>query len=140
MIIKGKASVRRRSLWRQSGGLWAFVAWGMAMLLASSAVSALTYSYDNTTSGTISFAATPCANPLLRTFAVTDSFTVTSVAVGLNVAHTQRGDVRVTLVAPNASSLQLIAGSNNNDDNFDVLLSTNSEGALNDGLASLRRC
>nr|HRC87799.1 hypothetical protein [Thermoanaerobaculia bacterium] len=54
----------------------------LALLACAAPARALIYTYDNTTSGTLSNAATPCTNPLVRSFTVTDSFTVSSIAVG----------------------------------------------------------
>ncbi len=102
---------------------------------------ALTYRYDNTTSGAVNFSAAAagsagCATPLVRTFTVSDSFTVSRVGLGFNVSHTNRGDVRATLVAPSGTSLQLIAGNagggGDTDDNYDILISSNTEGVLDD--------
>ncbi len=98
---------------------------------------ALTYSYDNTTSGTLSNGATPCNNPLVRTFTVSDSFTVSSIAVGLNITHNNRGDIRATLVAPDSTSFQFITNGGDTDNDYDITVSTNTEGALDDGDADV---
>jgi len=95
---------------------------------------ALIYTYDNTTSGAIGIAATPCSNPLDRNFTVSDSFTVSSIGLGLNLTHTYRGDMQGTLVAPGGTSFQFLASNGGDgDDNYDVLFSTNTEGAVDDG-------
>ncbi len=104
----------------------------LALLACAAPARALIYTYDNTTSGTLSNAATPCTNPLVRSFTVTDSFTVSSIAVGFNASHTTRGDIRVILVAPNNTTLTILNNSADNDDNYDILMSTNTEGALDD--------
>ncbi|HEV7667818.1 MAG TPA: C25 family cysteine peptidase [Thermoanaerobaculia bacterium] len=110
-------------------------------LFIAGPVVALTYTYTNTTTGTVNFSAAAagaagCATPLVRTFAVADSFTVSQVGLGFNLDHVNRGDIRITLVAPGGTSLQLIAGTagagGDADDNFDILLSSNTEGALDD--------
>ncbi|MCB1034112.1 MAG: proprotein convertase P-domain-containing protein, partial [Acidobacteria bacterium] len=103
------------------------------LALAGRPAAALIYTYDNETSGTISFAATPCSNPLLRTFTVSDSFTVSAIALGLNVSHNNRGDIRGTLVAPGGSSFQFLTETGDGDNNYDVLFSTNTEGGRDDG-------
>ncbi len=111
-------------------------------LVCGRPAAALTYGYDNATSGAVGFSAAAagaagCATPLVRTFVVADTLTITQVGLGLNLDHTRRGDFRVTLVAPSGTFLQLIAGSagagGDAQDNFDILLSTNTEGALDDG-------
>lgn len=111
-----------------------------ALLLASAGpAGALIYTYENTTSGTVSQAATPCSNPLLRTFTVTDSFTVSEIAIGINISHPRRGDVQARLVAPNGASIEVIADSTNSDDNYDIYITnmpsetTGSNSPLNDG-------
>lgn len=111
-------------------------AFGLGLLAGPAA--ALTYTYENTTGGAVNFSAAAagaagCATPLVRTFTVADSFTVSQVGLGFNLSHANRGDVRVTLVAPGGTSLQLIAGgSGDTDDNYDILLSVNTEGGLDD--------
>lgn len=118
------------------------LACGIACALGGGRAGALTYTYENTTSGAINFSAAAagaagCATPLVRTFAVADSFTVSRVALGLNLDHNNRGDVRVTLVSPGGTSLQLIAGTagggGDTQNNYDILLSSNTEGTLADG-------
>lgn len=118
----------------------ALAAAAFALMLAAAPAGALTYTYENTTSGTVSQGATPCSNPLLRTFVVTDSFTVSEIAIGINITHPRRGDVQATLVAPNGTtSLEVIADSTNSDDNYDVYINNmateagGSNSPLNDG-------
>ncbi len=92
------------------------------------------YTYDNTTAGTVNETVTPCVNPLVRTFTVNDSFTVSSIALGLNITHTFRGDLRGILLAPGGSSFQFVTEfGGDGDDNYDILVSTNTEGSLDDG-------
>lgn len=104
---------------------------GMSSFLLGRPAEALVYTYENSTAGTLS-AATPCANPLVRTFTVSDAFTVSGIAVGLNITHPNRGDVRATLVAPGGSSFVFVASSGDADDNYDILVSTNNEGGIDD--------
>ena len=89
-LISSAANSRRRL----SGSLT------LAMLLLGAAFGAsaqVVYTYDNTTVGALSNAATPCATPLARTFVVTDAFTVGHIAVGVDIDHINRGDLRMTL-------------------------------------------
>ncbi len=105
-----------------------------ALHAISEPVEGLIYTYENTTSGAVDDVATPCVSPLVRSFSVSDSFTVSGIAVGLNIDHTYRGDLVVTLIAPDATSLQLFAqNGGDGDDNHDIWMSTNTEGALDDG-------
>ncbi|HXU34119.1 MAG TPA: proprotein convertase P-domain-containing protein, partial [Thermoanaerobaculia bacterium] len=108
---------------------------------AAAPIDALTYTYDNTTSGAVTFSgaggAAGCNTPLVRTFSVADSFTVSRVALGLDIDHLNRGDLRITLVAPGGTTLQLLPGApgggGDTQDNYDILLSSNTEGTLADG-------
>ena len=53
---------------------------------------------------------TPCSSPLVRTFSVTDSFIVGDVDFGFFARHSWRGDIRVTLEAPDGTRVQLVDG------------------------------
>jgi subtilisin-like proprotein convertase family protein len=122
---------------KATAGFWSHNVWRFsigAVVLAAGAAAppayGLLYTYENTTSGAIP----GCGAPLVRTFSVADSFTVSSVAVGFNATHTTRGDIRLVLVAPDNTTLQIITeDDNDNNDHFDILLSPNSEGGINDG-------
>ena len=117
--------------------VWAFTLLAIAALAFGQPAQALIYTYDNTTSGAIPYASTNsnCATTNLPvTFTVPDSFTVSSIAIGLNISHAERGDVRAILVAPNGTTiLAFITQNNDTNDNYDILVLTNTEGALNDG-------
>lgn len=103
------------------------------LLLVAAPGAALVYTFSNTTAGTVSQAATPCSNPLVRTFSVSESFAVSTIALGFNITHPNRGDIRGVLVAPNGSSFQFLTESGDPDNNYDVLFSSNNEGVLDDG-------
>jgi len=110
--------------------LWVFALLAVGLLAFGQPAQALIYTYDNTTSGAIPFHnANSCATNLTRTFTVPDSFTVSSVAIGLNLSHTERGDVRAILVAPGGLTFNPIVQSNDTNDNYDILVSTNTDGA-----------
>jgi uncharacterized repeat protein (TIGR01451 family) len=67
--------------------------------------------------------ATTCAAPLVQSFAVGNSFTVDDVDLGFFASHSWRGDIRLTLIAPGGTSVQLVNGDVNfNPDNFNKLL------------------
>ncbi len=113
------------------------VGWALLLVaaLATGEAHALNYTYENTTSGPIpelgTDAACDGASALERTFTVNDSFTVATIALGFNATHAIRGHIRAILFAPGGSAV-FIAQSADTDDNYDILLSTNSEGALDD--------
>ncbi len=91
-----------------------------------------TTSYDTTTTAVIS-AATPCATPLVRTFAVTDTFVLTDVDLGLRADHAYRGDIQAILESPAGTRITVIASSGaDGNDNYDMLLADGSVGAIND--------
>jgi subtilisin-like proprotein convertase family protein len=107
---------------------------GATLLAAGHASAVVVRTFDNATAGGIANPAQGCATPLTRTFVVSDSFTVSGIALGVNITHASRGQIQVTLVAPNgAVSGNLIATSADTGDNYDVMLSANGEGAINDG-------
>ena len=87
------------------------------------------FTYSNTTSGTITDSG--CVNNILiRTFNVTDAFTINSLKVGLNLTHPYRGDLQATLQTPTGLRLQLINVLDDSRDNYDILLDSASSGVL----------
>jgi len=107
------------------------------VLLAGAPAFGITYTYENTTSGAIGVvpgggaANTTCDDgdgaTLVRTFTVPDSFTVSTIALGLNVDHLDRGDLRARLVAPDGSGVQLFTQGGDGDDNYDIQIAAISE-------------
>lgn len=92
------------------------------------------HTYDDVPGAAIAIPDNACANPLVRSFVVGDSYPVGNVALGLEVTHPWRSDVVVTLTAPDSSVVTLIDGvASDGQDHYRVMLSTNGEGALNDG-------
>jgi subtilisin-like proprotein convertase family protein len=60
---------------------------------------------------------------LVRTFSVTEVFTVTEVQLGLNLTHPQRSDALVSLTSPDATTVELIQFNESvNAPHLDVLL------------------
>lgn len=103
--------------------LW-LVLGAMLAFLGSTGLSAqTTTSYASPTDGTINNATT-CTAPLVRTFTVGTSFTVSDVDLGVYVTHTWRGDLRITLQSPDGTRVQLVDGdtANTSGDNFNVRL------------------
>ncbi|MGB0383516.1 MAG: LamG-like jellyroll fold domain-containing protein [Ardenticatenaceae bacterium] len=83
------------------------------------------YLYDDRPSQEVAIDATnacPTQNPLVRTFPVTDTFTVANVQLGLNIEHSYRNDIEVFLRAPSGDEILLI-GKAKNANNFDLLFS-----------------
>ena len=82
---------------------------GMAAAFAVPALAQSVTTVVNTTDGTVGSAQT-CAAPLVRNFNVTGSFLLADVDLGVYVEHNQRGDLRVTLQAPDGTRVQLVDG------------------------------
>lgn len=94
-----------------------------ALGLAPAAFAQTSITVSQTTTGTIN-GTTTCTAPLVRNFTVTNVFTVADVNLGVLATHTWRGDLQITLQAPNGTRVQLVNGDTNNTsgDNFNVLL------------------
>lgn len=99
-VAKGWAHVRRGLRL-----LGAVVAGSLAVPLAAQSVTTVVNSTDGAVGG-----AQTCTAPLVRTFTVTGNFLVADVDLGIHVDHLRRGDIRVTLQAPNGTRVQLING------------------------------
>ena len=78
--------------------------------------------YTAATTGTVSDSATPCSNPLKRTFTVGSSQTVTDVNIGVLMAHTYRGDLVITLVSPAGTRVAVVNRVGGGGDNINALL------------------
>lgn len=76
---------------------------------------------------------TTCTAPLVRNFTVSDNFTVADVDLGVFAEHTWRGDIRITLQAPNGTRVQLVDGDANSTsgDNFNVRLDDSAAQLVN---------
>lgn len=95
-----------------------------ALGLVSPAAAQTTTRYTNTTdsaTNAINETAAPCTAPFTRTFVVGTSFTVADVNIGVLMAHTYRGDLRVSLVAPDGTRVTLMDGVGGTRDNLNVL-------------------
>lgn len=100
------------------------------MLFPTAAVAQTVNQFTNSTTGTINNSTT-CSAPLVRNFTVAASFTVADVDIGLFMAHTWRGDIRVILQSPAGTRVQIVNGNTNNSaDNLNVLLSDENSGQV----------
>ncbi len=95
--------------------------WLALALAANPAAAQTTTTYSNTTTGPISETATPCATPLVRNFTVAANAQITDVNIGVQFAHSYRGDIRATLVAPSGTVVNLITNVGTGADNLNVL-------------------
>jgi uncharacterized repeat protein (TIGR01451 family) len=127
-----------RVMLRIIGTLFAFAAW----LAGAPTMAQTVYTYSNTTTATISETATPCTAPLVRSFVVTSSYTVSDVNIGVRLSHSYRGDLHIFLVSPGGTSVTLqenIGGTRNNlnvlyDDSAGTSITTHT--ASNDSSTS----
>ena len=119
----------------KAGGKLLLVLLVLAFAAAASAQSTTTYTVSNT--GAISNA-TPCNNPLVRNFNVGTSFTVGDVDLGVYATHTWRGDIRITLQAPDGTRVQLVDGDTGaiSGDNFNVKLNDSGTQPVNSDSAT----
>jgi uncharacterized repeat protein (TIGR01451 family) len=92
------------------------------------AVSTYVVTNDGAINGT-----TTCAAPLVRNFTVSDSFIVADVDLGVYAQHTWRGDIRMTLQAPDGTRVQLVNGDADatSGDNFNVRLDDSAAQLVN---------
>jgi uncharacterized repeat protein (TIGR01451 family) len=106
----------------------------ISMMPTSANAQVTTYTNTDITANNIDGSRTcsgPAA-PLVRTFSVGTSYTVTDVDIGVIASHTWRGDMRMTLQSPAGTRVQIVNGdtaASGNADNFNV--------RLNDGAGAL---
>lgn len=92
---------------------------------ASGATAQTTNTYTNNTASAanaIDDVATPCSNPFKRTFAVSASYAVSDVNIGLLMAHTYRSDLQITLVSPTGTRVVVSNRIGGGGDNFNALM------------------
>lgn len=121
----------------RSGAMPALVMRLLAVLVlglfwAAGAAAQSTTTYVNSTDAVID-GTTTCTAPLVRNFTVSSSFNVSNVRLGFFAEHTWRGDIRLTLQAPDGTRVQLVNGDTNNisGDNLNVLLDDSASQVVN---------
>jgi uncharacterized repeat protein (TIGR01451 family) len=104
----------------------------LVLVLAHPAWAQAVTTYTNSTSGAINNT-TPCTNSMVRNFTVGTSFTVADVDLGVFATHSWRGDLRITLQAPDGTRVQLVDGNTNtiSGNNFNVLLNDSATQTVN---------
>ncbi len=102
---------------------WRKAAAGAAALcvLAVPAHAQVTNNYVDTNSGTLSSAATPCTNALVRTINVPDSMTITDVDVGMIIDHNNRGDTAAAIRHPDGTQVLLFYRTGGTLNDYNVL-------------------
>jgi uncharacterized repeat protein (TIGR01451 family) len=86
--------------------------------------------YTNSTDGAVSETVTPCTAPLIRSFPVSEIYTVSDVNIGVLMSHTYRGDLLMYLQAPSGLRVQLFTGTGTSSTNFNVLLDDGAASAV----------
>ena len=100
--------------------LWHLCLW-MAVLFALPQTAFAQLQYANSTDGTVNETVTPCTNPLVRNFAVSDVYTVSDVNIGILMSHSYRGDLQFYLQSPAGTRVQLINNIGGTRNNVNVL-------------------
>lgn len=99
---------------------WHLCLW-MTMFIAVPQTAFAQLRYTNSTDGTVNETVTPCTNPLVRNFTVSDIYTVSDVNIGVLMSHTYRGDLQFYLQSPTGTRVQLINNVGTTRDNVNVL-------------------
>ncbi len=87
-----------------------------------------TVTYDNIAD--VAITSNSCFN---RTFSVSEDLTLTDVDLGFNADHTYRGDIRLRLTSPDATTVTLVNTSNDSRDGYDLKFDDASTNPINDG-------
>ncbi len=91
--------------------------------------------FENTTTGAITNATTPCTAPLVRNFTVGTTFDVVGAGLGFVANHVFRGDIELTLQSPSGTRVLVKGPANDGDDNYDIRLTDSAVNAIDDGNA-----
>ena len=95
--------------------LWLAVSWvGAAQAQSAS-------QFSNTTTGAIADNTCGTGNTITRTFSVTVNVKLTDINLGVLLAHTYRGDLRITLTSPAGTTIAMITNVGASRDNLNVL-------------------
>ena len=100
---------------------WYSICLWLAALCAFPQAAFAQLQYTNSTDGTVNETVTPCTNPLVRNFTVSDIYTVADVNIGILMSHTYRGDLQFYLQSPAGTRVQLINNIGGTRNNVNVL-------------------
>ena len=106
------------------------LAWLALALVVAPAAAQTSATYSNTAAGTISETATPCTGPMVRTFNVAANTQITDVNIGVQLGHSYRGDLRVTLTSPAGTVVNLITNVGTGADNLNVLFDDSAAASI----------
>jgi subtilisin-like proprotein convertase family protein/threonine dehydrogenase-like Zn-dependent dehydrogenase len=76
----------------------------------------------------------PCSTPLVYTLNFSEDFAISKVEFEFVATHTYRGDVRVTLISPAGTSVNVIDRVGGGTDNFNVRLADDASGSIDNGI------
>lgn len=100
---------------------WRILCFWLVSLCAFPQAALAQLQYTNSTDGTVNETATPCSNPLVRNFTVSEIYTVADVNIGVLMAHSYRGDLQFYLQSPAGTRVQLINNVGATRNNVNVL-------------------
>ena len=108
-----------------------------ALLLPDQAAAQTAFTFTDNSTTNIDANRT-CTSPVVRNFNVTGTFVVGDVDVGIYATHSWRGDLRITLQAPDGTRVQIVNGDANgiSGDNFNVRLDDGAAQLVNTDLAT----
>ncbi|MBI5481414.1 MAG: proprotein convertase P-domain-containing protein [Deltaproteobacteria bacterium] len=120
MPIQGASEGFRQRV-RRGTLRWLGVGGTVVALLGAPAVTRaeVAHSYESTTPVAIPDA--DCVNPVTATLTVPDAFRIGDARVGVWISHPNRGQLRVSVVAPDATEISLDPGLGGSADNLNVL-------------------
>ncbi len=100
-------------------------------------VQADAYNYSNSVSYNVpdgSSSGSGCQTyPATRYFLVNENFTVNDLNVEFSQSHSSRGQIRMTLIAPDGTTKVLISTSGDTNNNYYITLDDEGTGSINDG-------
>lgn len=106
------------------------LAWLALALVVAPAQAQTSTTYSNSTAGTVSESATPCTAPMVRNFTVATNTQITDVNIGVQLSHSYRGDLRVTLTSPAGTVVNLITNVGTGADNLNVLFDDSAAASI----------
>jgi len=95
--------------------------------------SAVSRNFPNPSSVPFGIASNPCSSPLVRSFNVLEDITITDVDLGVDISHTYRGDIQITLLSPTGTSVAITALTNDPDNGYDIRFDSASANPIDDG-------
>jgi uncharacterized repeat protein (TIGR01451 family) len=115
---------------------WYSICLWLAALCAFPQAAFAQLQYTNSTDGTVNETVTPCTNPLVRNFTVSDIYTVADVNIGILMSHTYRGDLQFYLQSPAGTQVQLINNIGGTRNNVNVLFDDAAANPISNHTAS----